>query len=132
LGNKVFVGPAACLTNDRHPRAVTPAGVPKAASDWDRVGVTCLEGSSIGAGAVCVAPVTIGRWALVAAGAVVVQDVDDFALVTGTPARRGGWVGRAGVPLRRAEATEMWTCPATGDNYREVAGRLMEARPWTE
>ena len=42
---------------------------------------------------------TIGRWALVAAGSVVIKDVPDFALVAGVPARRIGWVGRAGVPL---------------------------------
>ena len=45
------------------------------------------------------APVTIGRWAMVAAGSVVTRDVPDFALVAGVPARRISWVGKAGVPL---------------------------------
>ena len=59
------------------------------------MGVTVREGASIGARAVCVAPVTIGRWALVAAGSVVVEDVPDFALVVGVPARRiAGSAGR--------------------------------------
>ena len=64
LGNGVFVGPAACFTNDLYPRAVTPDGVRKTASDWDAVGVTCLDGASIGARAVCVAPVGAAetRW----------------------------------------------------------------------
>ena len=76
-----------------------------------------LAGASIGARAVCVAPVSIGRWALVAAGAVVVRDVPDHALVAGVPARQLGWVGRAGVPLE--ERGEEWWCPRTGERYAE-------------
>ena len=76
--------------------------------------------------AVCVAPVTIGRWALVAAGSVVTKDVPDFALVAGVPARRIRWVGRAGVPLEPAgEGT--FRCPQTGEMYVEANERLMEA-----
>ena len=80
--------------------SVAPDGSLKRGDDWEAVGVTCKEGSSIGARAVCVAPVTIGRWAMVAAGSVVVKDVPDFALVAGVPARRIRWVGRAGRAAR--------------------------------
>jgi UDP-2-acetamido-3-amino-2,3-dideoxy-glucuronate N-acetyltransferase len=92
LGDGVFVGPGAILTNDRHPRAINQDGTIKTADDWVHVGVTVKRGASIGAGAICVAPVTIGHWAMVAAGAVVVQDVPDFAIVAGVPARTIGWV----------------------------------------
>jgi acetyltransferase-like isoleucine patch superfamily enzyme len=126
LGDGVFVGPAAVLTNDEYPRAVTPEGRLKTGDDWHAVGVTIGEGASIGARAVCVAPVTIGRWALVAAGAVVVKDVPDFALVVGVPARRVGWVGRAGVPLRRADE-QTYVCPKTGAEYRLHGDTLSEA-----
>ena len=126
VGNGVFIGPAACFTNDLYPRAVTPDGVRKTASDWDAVGVTCLEGASIGARAVCVAPVTVGRWAMVAAGSVVIRDVADFALVVGTPARRVGWVGRAGVPLVAGDASGTWRCPRTSEVYTEADGVLRE------
>ena len=126
IGNGVFVGPAACFTNDRYPRAVTPDGIRKDTSDWDPVGVTCLEGASIGARAVCVAPVTVGRWAMVAAGSVVVRDVADFALVAGTPARQVGWVGRAGEPLTAGDEAGSWLCPRTGDRYTETDGILKE------
>src|SRR5699024_7148287 len=83
LGDGVFVGPAAVLTNDRSPRAVGLDGSRKSAADWEAVGVEVETGASLGARSVCVAPVRIGRWAMVAAGAVVTRDVPDFALVMG-------------------------------------------------
>ncbi|HET9168066.1 MAG TPA: DapH/DapD/GlmU-related protein [Actinospica sp.] len=114
----VFIGPAAVFTNDRHPRAVSPDGSAKSAADWTPVGVTVRHGASVGARAVCVAPVTIGRWAMVAAGTVVIRDVPDFALVVGSPARRVGWVGRAGVPLEPLGGGR-YRCPRTGEQYIE-------------
>ncbi|GLY05289.1 acyltransferase [Actinoplanes sp. NBRC 101535] len=125
LGDGVFVGPAAVLTNDEYPRAVTPDGRLKTGDDWTAVGVTVGEGASIGARAVCVAPVTVGRWSLVAAGAVVTKDVPDFALVVGVPARRVGWVGRAGHPLQPKD-DGIWLCPATGAEYQEINGELQD------
>lgn len=92
LEDGVFIGPGAILTNDQYPRAVNPDGTIKSASDWKSVGVTVKEGASIGAGAICVAPVTIGRWAMVAAGAVVTRDVPPHAIVAGVPARVIAWI----------------------------------------
>jgi UDP-2-acetamido-3-amino-2,3-dideoxy-glucuronate N-acetyltransferase len=125
LAAGVFIGPAVVLTNDTYPRAVNPDGSLKSASDWEAVGVTIGEGAAIGARAVCVAPVHVGRWATVAAGAVVTRDVPDHALVVGVPARRVGWVGRAGAPLR--EDGQQWVCPLTGQTYVEVDGSLSES-----
>jgi acetyltransferase-like isoleucine patch superfamily enzyme len=127
LEDGCFVGPAAVLTNDRAPRATTPEGALKGRHDWSPVGVTVRAGASIGARAVCVAPVAIGRWAMVGAGAVVTRDVPDFALVVGNPARRVGWVGPAGVRLEPA-ADGRWKCPQTGQRYREIDGALMEEK----
>ncbi|MEU6696488.1 acyltransferase [Pseudonocardia sp. NPDC046786] len=124
LAAGVFIGPAVVLTNDTFPRAVNPDGTQKSASDWDSVGVTVGEGASIGARAVCVAPVTIGAWATVAAGAVVTRDVPAHALMVGVPARRIGWVGRAGVPL--VEKDGQWHCPSSGAVYTEDGGSLRE------
>ncbi len=125
LANGVFIGPAVVLTNDHYPRAINADGSLKSAHDWEPVGVTIGEGASIGASATCVAPVTIGRWALVGSGSVVIKDVPDFALVVGSPARRVGWVGKAGVPLR-PEPDGVWICPETGERYIETDGSLKE------
>lgn len=121
----VFIGPAAVFTNDLAPRAVTPAGRLKTGDDWEAVGVVVREGASVGARAVVVAPVTIGRWAMVGAGSVVTRDVPDFALVVGVPARRIGWVGRAGQALEPRE-DEVLVCPRTGEEYVEADGVLVE------
>ena len=126
LGDGVFVGPAVVFTNDHFPRSVDPDGKLKRGDDWEAVGVTVRDGASIGARAVCIAPVTIGRWAMVAAGSVVTKDVPDFALVAGVPARRIRWVGRAGVPLE-SEGDGTWVCPKTGERYTEKDDVLMEA-----
>jgi acetyltransferase-like isoleucine patch superfamily enzyme len=120
----VFIGPAVVLTNDTYPRAVNPDGSLKSGADWDAVGVTIRTGAAIGARAVCVAPVTIGAWATVAAGAVVTKDVPDFALVAGVPAKRIGWVGKAG--QRLVEKDGLWVCPQTGVTYQEADGKLTE------
>lgn len=125
LGDGVFVGPAAVLTNDEYPRAVNPDGSLKSAADWQAVGVTIGDGASIGARAVCVAPVVIGRWALVAAGAVVTRDVPDFAIVAGVPARQVGWVGPAGRPLTDA-GSGRWRCPVTEHEFVVSGNTLVD------
>jgi acetyltransferase-like isoleucine patch superfamily enzyme len=123
VGDGVFVGPAAVLTNDLYPRAVNPDGSPKSTQDWDAVGVTLGEGCSVGARSVLVPGVTVGQWAMVAAGAVVVRDVRPYELVAGVPARHLGWVGRAGRRLTPDGPTR-WRCPATGEQYAEDAAGL--------
>lgn len=120
LEDGVFIGPGAVLTNDIYPRAVNPDGSLKAAEDWEPVGVTVERGASIGARAVCVAPVRIGAWAMIAAGAVVSRDVRAHSLVAGVPARHVGWVGTTGHRLRATRTPGFMVCPDTGEQYRET------------
>ena len=123
LAAGVFIGPAAVLTNDTYPRAITPDGALKSPADWVPVGVVIERGASIGARAVCVAPVRIGEWAMVAAGSVVTRDVPAHALVAGAPARQIGWVGASGMRLH-PNGQHSWICPATGERFHENDGSL--------
>ncbi len=70
----VFIGPGAILTNDRYPRAITSTGDLARADDWRSARSSLRYGSSIGAGAVVVAGVDVGRFAMVGAGAVVTRE----------------------------------------------------------
>jgi acetyltransferase-like isoleucine patch superfamily enzyme len=82
----VFVGPGAGFTNDLYPRSKQyPAEFPK---------TVLRQGCSIGANATLLPAITIGRWAIIGAGAVVTRNVPDHALVAGNPARQRGWVCR--------------------------------------
>lgn len=121
----VFIGPGVILTNDKNPRSISISGEVKSKDDWVKVGVEILEGASIGAGATCVAPVKVGKWALVGAGSVVTNNVKDFALVVGNPARQVGWVGPAGVPLKRV-SDSIFECPNTLARFEVINFELHE------
>ena len=123
LEDEVFIGPAVVLTNDVYPRSADVTGKLKRPTDWDAFGVVVRRGASVGARAVILPGVVIGRWALVAAGAVVTRAVPEFALMAGVPARRIGWVGRAGSKLT-ADGPGRWRCPETGETFLESDVRL--------
>ncbi len=92
LEDKVFIGPYAVFTNDLYPRAFS--------EEWEIVPTLVREGASIGANATIVCGVTIGKYAMVAAGAVVTKDVPNHGLVMGNPARLVGFVCYCGHPLK--------------------------------
>lgn len=95
----VFIGPHVCFTNDKVPRAITPDGKLKSAVDWKVSRTVVAYGASLGANSTIVCGTRVGRWAMVAAGAVVTHDVPDHALVAGCPARQIGWVCTCGKRL---------------------------------
>ncbi|RIK47166.1 MAG: N-acetyltransferase [Chloroflexi bacterium] len=101
LGDGVFIGPSAILTNDRYPRAITPDGELKRANDWEPGTIEVGTGASIGAGAVIVTGIRIGAFAMIGAGSVVTHDVPAHALMIGSPAFLAGWVCRCGRPLTK-------------------------------
>jgi UDP-2-acetamido-3-amino-2,3-dideoxy-glucuronate N-acetyltransferase len=108
----VFLGPQACLTNDTFPRAITPGGKLKSVDDWTVGPILVRFGASIGAGALILPDVTVGRFAMVAAGAVVAEDVPDYGLVMGVPARLAGYVCACGHRLVQDGAS--FRCPVDG------------------
>jgi len=110
IADGVFVGPGAIVTNDNNPRAITPEGTLKDDADWCVEGVTIGHGASIGAGAILVAGIDIGEYALVAAGAVVTKDVAPHELVAGIPARGAGWVCLCGHRLQVVQG--LGVCPS--------------------
>lgn len=124
LADGVFIGPAVVLTNDTYPRSINPDGSQKMANDWEAVGVTVEQGASIGARAVCVAPVKIGKWSLVAAGSVVIDDVKDHALIAGVPAKHIGWVGKSARKL--VNEGDYFVDPVTSERYIEIDGNLQQ------
>jgi acetyltransferase-like isoleucine patch superfamily enzyme len=97
IGDGCFVGPHVCFANDLYPRSTNPDGSLKDGKDWKIEGTQVLEGASLGANSTILCGLTIGRRALIGAGAVVTKDVPDFAIVAGVPARIIGDAREKGV-----------------------------------
>jgi UDP-2-acetamido-3-amino-2,3-dideoxy-glucuronate N-acetyltransferase len=117
IEDDVFLGPSAVLTNVTNPRSQVNRH-----SLYER---TLLKrGSTIGANATIVCGTTIGRYAFIAAGAVVAKDVPDYSLMMGVPARKAGWVSRHGHRLTEKNADGDFVCPESGFRYRERDGKL--------
>lgn len=115
LEDYVFCGPSMVFTNDLTPRAKYPKG----RAGYKR---TILHtGATIGANATLVCGHDIGKWAMVAAGAVVTKDVPDHALVAGVPARQIGWVCECGERL-----SETLECPNCRRKYKKQDPGLLE------
>lgn len=108
--NGVFIGPNAVFTNDKVPRAVNPDGSLKGADDWTIAHTLVREGAALGANCTIICGVTIGRWAMVGAGAVVTKDVPDFGLVIGNPAHLIGYVCKCGERLPEGVDPETYVC----------------------
>jgi len=109
----VFCGPSCVFTNVNNPRAEI-----ERKSEFRKTLVR--RGATIGANATIVCGHTLGEYSFIAAGAVVTQDVPAFALMAGVPARRIGWMSKAGVRL----GADL-VCPLDGSRYRETDdGRL--------
>ena len=114
----VFLGPSAVFTNVINPRS--------ALARKDQYRPTLVQrGASIGANATIVCGHTIGRYALIGAGAVVTKDVKPYALVVGNPARQTGWVSEYGHKLK-FDAQGIAACPESGKQYKLEDGEVKE------
>ena len=110
LEDGVFCGPHVCFTNDKVPRAVNADMSVKGAHDWKVTPTLVKAGAALGANSTIVCGITVGTWALVAAGSVVTKNVPDHALVVGNPARFVAWVCSCGERVKIDEASGKGTC----------------------
>jgi UDP-2-acetamido-3-amino-2,3-dideoxy-glucuronate N-acetyltransferase len=117
LEDGVFCGPSCVFTNVTNPRAEIDRKAEFKAT-------LVRRGASIGANATIVCGVTLGRYCFIAAGAVVTRDVGDFAMMAGVPARRIGWMSRAGAKL----GADL-ICPLDGSRYQLSGPDRLEEVP---
>jgi UDP-2-acetamido-3-amino-2,3-dideoxy-glucuronate N-acetyltransferase len=113
IEDDVFLGPSCVLTNVTNPRSQV---VRRSLYE-----TTLLRrGCTIGANATVVCGITVGRYAFVAAGAVVAKDVPDYALMVGVPAQQKGWMSRHGHILKEPDTQGVMLCPESKLRYKEV------------
>lgn len=112
VADDVFIGPNAVFTNVKTPRAFL-------ARKSEFLPTVIAEGATIGANATIVCGVRIGAFAMIAAGAVVTKDIPAHGLAAGNPARRAGWVSRAGRRLG-----DDLICPETRERYARAGDGL--------
>lgn len=118
LEDDVFCGPSMVFTNVMNPRS--------AIARKDEYCQTLVrKGVTFGANCTVVGGIEIGQYAFVGAGAVILKDVPEFALMVGNPARQIGWMSRFGkkmdLPL---SGTGEYVCPHTGDKYKMIDGKV--------
>jgi len=114
IEDDVFCGPSCVFTNVINPRSFL-----ERKQEYKETLVK--KGATIGANATIICGVTIGEYAMIAAGAVVTKNVKPYALMVGVPARQNGWVSRNGVVLN-----DTLVCPETGERYQELYGELIQ------
>lgn len=119
LAEEVFIGPHACFTNDREPRAV---------GQWEVVPTKVCQGASIGANATVVCGVIIGRHAMIGAGTVVTHDVPNHGKVVGNPGHLVGFVCYCGEPLQRSlmHGDNTGFCPACAATIGGIRWELVQ------
>lgn len=117
IEDDVFLGPSCVLTNVTNPRSQVNRH-----SLYERTLIR--RGATVGANATIVCGITLGRYCFISAGAVVVKDVPDYALMVGVPARQRGWMSRHGHRLK-TDQDGLLRCPESGLRYREVEPEVL-------
>ena len=117
IEDDVFLGPSCVLTNVTNPRSQV-----NRKSLYEETLIK--RGATVGANATIVCGVTLGRYCFIAAGAVVTKNVPDYALITGVPGRRSGWMSRHGHLLRNPDSEGNMKCPEAGFMYRFIDNKM--------
>lgn len=126
LEDGVFVGPGVFFTNDMYPRSPRlPVVQTRYSTKQWLLPTRVQEGASLGAGSILIAGITIGKYAMVGAGALVTKDVPDYALVIGNPARLHAWVCQCGQPLVFTE--NIGHCPSCTLAYEKTVDGVQPA-----
>ncbi len=118
LEDDVFCGPSCVFTNVNTPRSFIER-------KNEFLNTLAKKGSTIGANATIICGVTIGKYAFVAAGAVVKKDVADYGLVLGVPAKQAGWVCKCGARLKIAPTAKIKKCLRCGSAYKLSRNKLI-------
>jgi UDP-2-acetamido-3-amino-2,3-dideoxy-glucuronate N-acetyltransferase len=125
LQDDVFLGPGCVLTNVTNPRSqVIRRGL------YEKTLIR--RGATVGANATIVCGITLGRYAFIAAGAVVTKDIPDYALVAGVPGRQTGWMSRHGILLPKPDKNGIMVCPESGWRYQQVESGIVRCLDWDE
>jgi UDP-2-acetamido-3-amino-2,3-dideoxy-glucuronate N-acetyltransferase len=125
LEDYVFCGPSMVFTNVTNPRSEIPRM-------HELKDTLVRRGASFGANCTIVCGITVGRYAFVGAGAVVRDEVPDYALMLGVPARRKGWMSRHGHRLPPPDGDGIMVCPESGWRYKEVEPEVLRCLDWPE
>ena len=119
LEDDVFCGPSMVFTNVINPRS-------HVVRKHEYLPTLVKRGTTIGAGAIIVCGNTIGRYAMIGAGAVITKDVPDYALVVGNPGRRIGWICQCGIRLEISN--EQAYCQACDSDYEVIGASCRPAQ----
>lgn len=125
LEDDVFCGPSSVFTNVSNPRSEIERH-----NLYERTLVK--RGATIGANSTIVCGITIGRYAFIGAGAVVCDDVPDYALMLGVPARQNGWMSRHGNRLQNPDTHAVMVDPESGWRYKQIKTALLCCLDWPE
>jgi UDP-2-acetamido-3-amino-2,3-dideoxy-glucuronate N-acetyltransferase len=119
IEDDVFLGPSCVLTNITNPRSqIVRHGL------FEKTVIR--QGATIGANATIICGIELGRYCFVAAGATVVKNVPDYALMQGVPARHVGWMSRHGHRLKKQNSDGIMICHESGFRYREIRPGLVK------
>ncbi|MHC4075751.1 MAG: acyltransferase [Planctomycetota bacterium] len=118
IEDDVFLGPSCVLTNITNPRSQIVRH-----NLYEKT--LFRRGTTVGANATIVCGIELGQYCFIAAGAVVVKDVPDYALMAGVPAKQIGWISRHGIILKNPDADGVMICRESGYRYKEIEPRLL-------